>query len=136
MAGIHFSNREDAIQYLRDLSRLWIGWLFALAALTFTRSWLTIVAGVVVLWVLYRLARPLQERVDRILPIEATATVDEARGRRTDRDRLLRSLAYGVEPIREASDLAAVGSRWLVMRHVILAATAAAFLLVIVDFVI
>jgi hypothetical protein len=128
-----FSDPADARAYLGELARLWSAWLGGLVVLVFTRGWVTVATAVLVMVALVRLTRPIQRRVDRHFPVETTGGED-ARRRRTDRDRMLRALSYGSEPIREASDLTSAGFRWLAMRLVVLCATVGAFAVFVLDF--
>ncbi len=128
-----FDNADDAWLYLREVSRLWVVWIFGLAGLMVTNALLLIVWAVVVLISLYFAARPLQLRAEEMVPenkVEAGKVNTALRGG-TTRDRALRELLYGTEPLRSALSLAGLSERWVIMRHLMVALTLLALIYVV-----
>ncbi len=127
-----FADGSDAHRYLSDVARLWLGWLAGLAALMFTQGWLVVAAGVVTVGALLFLARPLQIRAAALVPKDTlVGSRFNVVGRGTERDKVLKALAYGREPLEEAVALS--GSyTWLPRaRSLMIAATIVAFVFVL-----
>jgi len=140
MSGIEgiefdFDNEEDAGAYLAELRRLWSAWVVGLAALFLTSALLVFAAAVLVIGVLLFLARPLQRRAEQISPAPPVAGSGDKGlipGRRVQRDRVLRALAYGEAPLRRAVEVAGASSVWLLARRAMLGVTLAAFVGVLI----
>jgi hypothetical protein len=127
-----FKDRGDATRYLSDVLRLWSGWLLGLAAVMLLQGWGLVIAGVVTIVVLVYLAKPIQARAVALVPDD---TVVDGRiglaGKRTERDNVLRALAYGKAPLEVAVDAAETGRWMLTARPVMIGVTIAAFLYVL-----
>lgn len=122
-----FGDVDDARAYLGEVGRLWLGWLAGLGVLVLSTGWGVLIGGVAVMVLLVWLSRPLQARTDRLVA-ESTpgAGHREAAGWGSERERTMRRLAYGAEPIAAAVELTGSGRWWLVARWVMIAATVAA----------
>ncbi|MEA2002590.1 MAG: hypothetical protein U9N84_12015 [Actinomycetota bacterium] len=130
-----FSDAQDARAYLREVARLWAAWAVGLAVISLSHGVVLVVASISVLVALIILARPLLPRTEALVPVnkrEGGAARAALRGG-TTRDRVLRNLAYGDEPMRAALAKAGLSSRWLAARHSIVGATVIAFVLVVVS---
>jgi hypothetical protein len=123
-----FADRDDARSYLAEIGRLWTGWLITLFFLMTMRGLALLAVAVVGLIVMYTLAKPIQQRVYDRYPEDEPLS----RGG-TKRDRALRGLVYGTEPLRTALALAGSSPRWVLARHVVVAATVAGFVWVLID---
>lgn len=120
-----FNGAEDARVYLREVSTVWAVWVVGLAGLLATHAVVLIVWGVVVFVALYFAARPLQVRAETIVPenqVEDGKVNTVLRGG-TTRDRVLRDLFYGTEPLQAALDEYGMSRRWVVVRHLVIALT-------------
>lgn len=125
-----FDGPDDAAAYRRDLGRLWVLWLGALAALMFAQGWLVFVAGAVALVGVIIVARPLQARAAAIVPDdEVPDPTVTAAFQRSRRDRVLRELAYGEAPLVASG----AGPAWIWGRRVMVGLTFAAFAIVLYD---
>ena len=130
-----FTDRNDARDYVFQIARLWAVWLIGLGALFAVTGWYVLLAGVAVIAVLIWLVRPIQVRA---VGIEDSAEfVDEAGGRfgggRTPGDAALRALLYGEAPLAEAVNEFGMWSGWLWVRRGVIALTALAFAMVLLD---
>lgn len=131
-----FDDAEDAAAYLAELRRLWTAWAVGLAALFLTTALLVFAAAIFVIGALLVLARPLQRRAERISPAAPRVRGDDKGlipGRGVQRDRVLRALAYGEEPLRRAVEVAGASPIWLLARRAILGVTLAAFVGVLIQ---
>ncbi len=130
-----FSDADDARQYVTEISRVWAVWLIGLAALFAVTNWWVLLAGVVVLSFLVWLIQPIQRRAKRI--DDPGEIVEGSGGRfggsRTRGEMALRVLIYGEAPLKEAIDEYGVWSGWLWVRRAVVAATAVAFAVVLLD---
>jgi len=128
-----FATPADARAYLGEVGRLWLGWIVGLAALVFLEGWPVVVAGVAVMLTLVWLIRPLQARTDRLIPEDTAAAGGHGKraGWGSSRDRMMRRLAFGVEPIAAAVDVAGAGRWWLAARWLVIGATVAAVVTVV-----
>ncbi len=129
-----FDDADDARTYLREVGVLWGSWLLALIGLVAVQEfWLLLVVAVVAIGSLLFFARPLQRRAARLVPVDRAVIGKRGRPVGTMRDRTLRALAYGDEPLRVATDL--VGGRrwWLLGRQLLLALSGAALLWVLLS---
>ncbi len=130
-----FDNPADASRYLREIGVLWGAWVVGLAGLLVTDALLLIVWGVVVIAALVYLARPIQRRAERLVPdnkIESSRLEGLFRGG-TTRDRAIRDLAYGAEPLRAALSTAGLSERWMTLRQVIIALSLLALIYVLAN---
>ena len=130
-----FSDADDARRYITELSRVWAVWLVGLAALFAVTNWWVLLAGAVVLSALVWLIRPIQRRADRI---EDPGEIVEGSGGRFSGARsrgemALRVLIYGEAPLKEAIDEFGAWRGWLWVRRAVVAATAVAFAVVLLD---
>ena len=136
-AGEHieytFADQADARSYLTDVTRLWIAWLIALALLMTTNGLVLVVVGFAVVagWVI--LGRPIQRRAEAMVPDDPVPdeTPAEAAQRRRVRDRVVKQLTFGAEPLEAALEAAGLDRRIAWLRWVMIAATVLAFWLVI-----
>jgi hypothetical protein len=130
-----FSDADDARQYLAEISRVWAVWLIGLAALFAVTNWWVLLAGAVVLSFLVWLIQPIQRRAHRI--DDPGEIVEGSGGRfggaRTRGEMALRVLIYGEAPLKEAIDVYGVWGGWLWVRRAVVAATAVAFAVVLLD---
>lgn len=120
-----FTSREDAALYIRQVGMLWLGWVIGLSGLLLTNAWMLITWGVTTVVVLMLLARPLQRRAENLVPkneVVGGKLETTFRGG-TARDRALRDLAYGTEPLRVALDTVGRSEHWVMVRHLIVALT-------------
>ncbi len=118
-----FEGPQDARAYLSEVGRLWAAWVLGMAALFLTSAMALLLAGVLVIVALVVAARPLQRRAEVMVPDPSAGSGDGVRVGRTDRDRVLRALAYGEAPIRNAVTLAGASVGWLVARRIVLVLT-------------
>lgn len=127
-----FADEADAARYLGEVRRLWTGWLLGLAALMFAQGWWIVVSGVLTLAVLLYLARPLQMRAAAIVPEDTlVGSKYNVVGKGTARDRVLKQLAYGRDPLEAAAARAGRGG-WLAhVRPVVIGLTVLAFFYVL-----
>lgn len=132
-----FEGAADARAYLGEVGRLWGAWLAGLVALLVVDTVAVVVAGVAVIGLLMWLARPLQARAAAVVPTDTLFGPSRWSivGKGTARDRVLRSFAYGEEPLRHAVDLSGGSRLWLVGRRVVVMATVAAFAFVLLTWV-
>ena len=120
-----FDGPQDARTYLREVGLLWLVWVLGLGVILVTSGLPLILVSLGVLATVLLLARPLLSRSESLVPVNARedkAALSALRGG-TTRDRVLRELAYGSEPVRAALAAAGLSKRWLVARHVVVAAT-------------
>jgi hypothetical protein len=108
-----FSDADDARSYLSEVMRLWSAWIAGLVGLMLARGVVLAVIAVVTITALLWLARPIQARAVRLVPVD---TLVGSRwtvvGKGTQRDRVLRALAYGEAPVRAAVAMGS-GSPWV-----------------------
>lgn len=129
-----FDDPDDARTFLREVGLLWAVWVAGLAAVLLTHGRALVLVALVLLGALLFLARPLLPRSEALVPEnsrEGGALETAFRGG-TTRDRVLRDLAYGVAPMQAALETAGLSSRWLVLRHLVVALTLLAFAYVVV----
>lgn len=110
-------------------------WLIGLGALFAMTGWYVLLAGVVVIAVLIWFVRPIQVRA---AGIENSAEVAEETGGRfgggrTRGDATLRALLYGEAPVAEAVNEYGMWSGWLWARRGVVALTALACAVVLLD---
>lgn len=120
-----FEGPDDARSYLREIGLLWSVWVVGLVAILLTHGGILILSSIGVIVTLLTLARPLLARTEKLVPVnsrEGNAAQAALRGG-TTRDRVLRELAYGSEPVRAALDTAGLSQRWLIARHAVVAVT-------------
>lgn|GEM_PF-2163111 len=124
-----FGDISDASAYLREVGRLWAIWVVGLVGLVTGRGLLLVGLGIAVLGALLWAARPLQVRAMRLVPEDSVVSGGRSLlvGRRTERDLVLRQLAYGAAPLRAAIGLTGSPGWWLATRWVVLGLTVAAF---------
>lgn len=129
-----FADRGDAAQYLRDVIRLWIAWIVGLAVLMTNNGPVLIGGGILVIGLLLWFARPIQRRAESLVPNdEAYDRGSPLLAKGTTRDRALKALAYGEEPLREAL-LLTDGSRVLLYaRRAVIGLTVLSFVVVVVQ---
>ncbi|MDQ3782375.1 MAG: hypothetical protein M3349_05485 [Actinomycetota bacterium] len=130
-AGWGFTTPAEARSYLGEVGRLWLAWLVGLVALVALQGWAVLVAGLMVMGALVWLIRPLQARTERLVPDGAADVGLPQRGWGSARDRMMRRLAYGAEPISAAVSTAGAGRWWLVARWFMIGATVAAVVWVV-----
>lgn len=132
-----FADAADASAYLREVGVLWATWLIALVPLLISRGWLVLVFGAVVIAALIWAARPLQARAARLVPEDSVVGGRRSFliGRSTERDVVLRQLAYGEAPLRRAVELTGSGRWWLTGRVVVVGMTVVAFVWVLMTLV-
>lgn len=130
-----FSDTDDARRYITEITRVWAVWIIGLAALFAVTNWWVLLGGVVVLSVLVWLIQPIQRRANRIDDPEefVEGTGGRFGGSRTRGEMALRVLIYGEAPLKEAVDEFGAWRGWLWVRWVVIAATAVAFSVVILD---
>jgi hypothetical protein len=129
-----FSSPSDAHTYLRQIALLWGVWVVGLVAVLLSHGLALVFLSIGLLAALILLARPLLPRTEALVPVnnkEAGALESALRGG-TTRDRVLRELAYGSAPTRAALEVAGLDPRWVAVRHLVIAITLVAFVLVIV----
>ncbi|MDX2342675.1 MAG: hypothetical protein QNL12_02505 [Acidimicrobiia bacterium] len=120
-----FAGPHDARTYLRRVAILWSVWVVGLVVILLTHGVSLIFWSIGVLATIVLLARPLLTRAEALVPVnarEGNAALSALRGG-TTRDRALRELAYGSEPVRAALDAAGLSRRWLFARHIVVAIT-------------
>lgn len=130
-----FRDAEDARSYLTEVGRLWLVWIATLALLFLFQQWWALLAiGAGFLLGIVVLGRPLQERAQRVADPDAMtgSALQTALGKNRKRDMALRRLMYGEAPLREAIALTGTTSLLIWVRRLILVATAAAFVWVMV----
>lgn len=129
-----FSDGADATSYLREVGVLWGVWGVGLVALFAIRGLGLIAVGLVLLVTLLFAARPLQRRAAAVKATDEgkPSTWAIATGRATPRDRAIRELSYGSAPVQAALDKIGASRNWVFMRHLLVVATVAAFLYVLV----
>jgi hypothetical protein len=125
-----FEGREDADKYLRELSLLWAAWLVGLSGLVFTNPLVLVVWAVGIVGVLVVLSKPIQRRAERLVPEDKAegGKLDTLYRGGTHRDRAIRDLAYGIEPLRAALRATGRSERWILLRYLIIGATIFAFI--------
>ena len=130
-----FSDADDARSYVTEISRIWFAWVVGLAALFAVTNWWVLLGGIAVLSVLVWLIRPIQRRARGIDdPGEAVeGSGGRFGGSRTRAEMALRVLLYGEAPLSEAIDEFGVWRGWVWVRRAVVAATAVAFAVVILD---
>ena len=130
-----FSDADDARRYITEISRVWAVWLVGLAALFAVTNWWVLLAGAVVLSALVWLIQPIQRRANRTEDPEEIVEGSGGRfgGARTRGEMALRVLIYGEAPLKEAIDEFGAWSGWLWVRRAVVAATAVAFAVVLLD---
>jgi len=120
-----FDGAQDARIYLREIGVLWSVWVIGMVVILLTHGGTLILWSVAVMVALMFLARPLLSRAEKLVPMnkrEGNAADVVLRGG-TTRDRALRDLAYGSEPMRVALVSAGFSERWLLTRHFVIAVT-------------
>jgi hypothetical protein len=132
-----FDDVADASAYLREVGVLWATWVVALVALIISRGWLVLVLGVAVIAALIWAARPLQSRAAKLVPEDSVVGGRRSFlvGRSTERDLVLRQLAYGEAPLRTAVGLSGAGRWWLTGRLVVVGLTVVGFVWVLTTLV-
>jgi hypothetical protein len=126
------TSAAEARAYLGEVGRLWLGWLAGLAVLVLSTGWGVLIGGIAVMALLVWLSRPLQARTDRLVADGVVGGgAPSAAGWGSPRERAMRRLAYGAEPIAAAVELAGAGRWWLAARWVMIGATVAAVLVVL-----
>jgi hypothetical protein len=130
-----FSDRSDARDYVFQIARLWMIWLIGLGALFAMTGWYVLLAGVVVIAVLIWFVRPIQVRAAGIGDSAEVAEDTGGRfgGGRTGGDAALRALLYGEAPVAEAVNEYGMWSGWLWARRGVVALTALACVVVLLD---
>lgn len=130
-----FSDADDARSYITEISRVWLAWVIGLVALFAFTNWWVLLGGIVVLSVLVWLIQPIQRRANRV--DDPGEIVEGSGGRfggaRTRGEMALRVLIYGEAPLKEAVEEFGAWSGWLWVRRAVVAATAVAFAVVILD---
>ena len=130
-----FSDTDDARSYVTEISRIWLAWVVGLAALFAVTNWWVLLGGLAVLSLLVWLIRPIQRRASKI--DDPGEVVEGSGGRfggsRTRGEMALRVLLYGEAPLNEAIDEFGVWRGWVWVRRAVVAATAVAFAVVILD---
>jgi hypothetical protein len=126
------TSAAEARAYLGEVGRLWLGWLAGLAVLVLSTGWGVVIGGIAVMVLLVWLSRPLQARTDRLVADGVVGgDAPSSAGWGSPRERTMRRLAYGAEPIAAAVELAGAGRWWLAARWVMIGATVAAVLVVL-----
>lgn len=128
-----FDGVADARAYLREIAVLWGLWVAGLVAILVTHGVLLVVLAVALLISLLVGALPLFVRVEKLVPVnrrEGGRLTSTLRGG-TTRDRVLRELAYGDQPVREALAAAQFSPAWIAIRHLMVAATVIVFVFVV-----
>ena len=129
-----FADPQDAARYLQELLRLWVVWIAGLAVLMTNSGWILVVGGVAVIGLLLWFARPIQRRAEALVPTDSAYDKGSlVRGKGTTRDRAIKALAYGEEPLEEAVDLTGQSGAWLFGRKGMIAITAIAFGVVVLQ---
>lgn len=128
-----FDTESDARRYLREVGRLWAAWMVGLGGLLLTNALLLLGWAVVTLAALVVLARPIQRRAEALVPVNKVegGKVDTIFRGGTTRDRAIRDLAYGTEPMRAALQTAGYSQHWVFARHFVLAMTLLGFIYVV-----
>lgn len=129
-----FSGPDDARTYLREVARLWTVWVMGLVAVLLSHGLALVALSVGLIATLILLARPLLPRTEVLVPVNSKegGAVESALRGGTTRDRVLRELAYGSAPVRAALETAGLSPRWIAARHLTIAITLLAFVVVIV----
>lgn len=124
-----FESSHDARSYIREVVTLWAVWMVGLVAVLVTNGLALVMISVALLAGLILLARPLLPRTEALVPVNSKegGALDAALRGGTTRDRVLRELAYGTAPLAAALRAAGLSSRWVVARHLVIAATLLAF---------
>ena len=91
---------RTAAAYRSEVGILWGVWMVALALLVFAAGWIVWVAGLAALVGLVVLARPLQRRAALIVPDDTVPAAGPGAFRKSERDGVLRELAFGEAPLR------------------------------------
>ena len=120
-----FDGAQDARTYLPEIGMLWSAWVIGMVVILLTHGGTPILWSVGVMVAPMFLARSLQIRAEKLVPAnkrEGNAADVVLRGG-TTRDRALRDLAYGSEPMRAALASADLSGRWLLPRHFVIAVT-------------
>ena len=129
-----FDGPADARSYLGEIGKLWTAWVVGLAVVMATHGVVLLVTALLLFGALLYLSRPLLPRTEKLVPEnkrEGGAIEATLRGG-TTRDRVWRELAYGVAPLEAALAAAGLSSRWVVVRHLLIAVTLLAFIYVVV----
>lgn len=130
-----FSDADDARRYITEISRIWAAWIVGLAALFAVTNWWVLLGGVAILGVLVWLIKPIQRRATGI--DDPGEIVEGSGGRfggsRNRGEMALRVLMYGEAPLTEAIEEYGVWSGWVWVRRAVIAATAVAFSVVLLD---
>jgi hypothetical protein len=115
------------------VSTVWVVWVLGLVGLLMTHAVVLIVWAVVVIAMLVFVARPLQRRAEQLVPENKVegGKVNVAMRGGTTRDRAIRDLFYGTEPLRAAFATAGMSERWVVLRHLVVALTILALVYVV-----
>jgi hypothetical protein len=129
-----FDNAAEARRYLREVGLLWGAWLVGLIAVMFAHGVALLLIALSLLISLLALAKPLLPRTEALVPVNSRegGALEAALRGGTKRDRVLRELAYGVEPVRAALESAGLSTSWIAVRHIVVAATLIAFVVVVV----
>lgn len=130
-----FSDADDARRYVTEMTRIWAVWVVGLAALFAVTNWWVLLGGIAAISVLVWLIRPIQRRANRIDDPEEFVEGSGRRfaGARTRGEMALRVLIYGEAPLKEAVDEFGAWWGWLWVRRGVIAATAIAFSVVLLD---
>lgn len=130
-----FSDRDDARRYVFAIVRLWVVWVAGLVLLFAVQGWTVLLAGIVVIGILIWLVQPMQRRAAGIDDPGELVEGSGGRfgGRRTRREMALRILLYGEAPLAEAVAKYGAWAGWLWARRAVIAATAVAFAVVMLD---
>lgn len=130
-----FSDADDARRYITEISRIWAVWIIGLAALFAVTNWWVLLGGIAILGVLVWLIKPIQRRANGI--DDPGEIVEGSGGRfggsRSRGEMALRVLMYGEAPLTEAIEEYGVWSGWVWVRRAVIAATAVAFSVVLLD---
>lgn len=128
-----FGDEADARRYLREVGLLWLAWIIGLSGLLLSSALALFLWAVVTLGTLLFLARPLQRRAETMVPQNKVegGKVDTVLRGGTTRDRVLRDLAYGTEPVLAALRTTGHSEHWVFARHVVIAVTLLGFLFVV-----
>lgn len=129
-----FDSPSDARAYLREVGQLWGVWVVGLGAVLLTHGLALVIVAVVLMVTLIWLARPLLPRTEALVPVNTKegGRMESALRGGTTRDRVLREFAYGTAPIGAALAAAGLSQRWVLARHLVIAATLLAFVGVLV----
>lgn len=130
-----FSDADDARRYITEIVRIWFVWVAGLAALLAVKGWTVLLAGIAIFGLLVWLIQPIQRRAVAIDDPEEVVEGSGGRfgGSRTRAEMAIRALLYGEEPLIEGIEEFGAWAGWLWVRRGVIAATAVAFAVVILD---